>query len=136
MGLRDHNAAFLRSMLEDLDGYGAELAFDVSSPELEWHNTSPGAIAAEWFTVCGIQDVLTSEATDGGDDGVVLESFNVTVATDALIELCGGIPTTGVVVTAKTRVGTITGVVERGRAHVDSELGRVHYYLSDLRMVP
>jgi hypothetical protein len=135
MSLRDRHEAFLAYTVESRDHYGQDVSFDISNDELKWHNDVSGVITNETFILGGLVNVVTGEENVNDAAGVVVESFNVTVRLSSLKTECGGIPATGTVITAITRNGTVTGIVEQGQTHVDSDIGRVHYMLSSLEVV-
>ncbi len=137
MSLRDRHEEFLALSIESRDHYGQDVLFDVGSLSLGWHNNKPGAVTDTGFTLGGLVNVVSDESDMMGDaPGVVTESFNVTVRLSSLLAKCGdGVPAENTIITVTTRRGVKTGVVEHGQTRVDSDLGRVHYFLTEVESV-
>lgn len=137
MSLRDRHEEFLAKTLEDRSLYGQDVTFDLSNGDLEWFNNVAGVAPVGSFVLGGIVNVVTDESDIGGDSqGVLTESLNVTVRLSSLLTECGGgVPGENTVIVVTTATGVRVGVVESGQTRVDSQLGRVHYFLTELETI-
>lgn len=134
MSLRDRHEQFMAYSIESRDHYGQDVTFNLSGAGLEWFRTAGNVVAP--FVLGGVVNIV-SEHSDmpGNTTGVSTQRANATVRLSSLLTACGGIPAAGLRVTVTMPTGTRTYLVQDGQTHVDEQLGRVHYYLTDLAVV-
>lgn len=135
MGLRDIHEEFLSLTVESRDHYGQDVIFDLSSPSLAWWNDEVGAVPGSAFTLGGWANIVGENgALPNAADGTTHRS-SVTVRLSSMVAECVRVPAEGTRVEIVTRTGTRRFVVEPGMTRVDEDLGRIHYYLTDVESV-
>lgn len=136
MSLKSQHEAFLAYTIESKDHHGEDIAFDVSDEDLQWFDDKVGTPAEETFVLVGGANIVSQE--DDGERamaGVTTMRSNVTVRLSTMLAKCGGVPAAGTQITVVTPQGARPFVVEYGQTRVDYQLGRVHYYLTDVEAV-